>query len=90
MLADRGGEEGGVGHTGSAKEGVVATRASKRMAAFSSSSSKNRAGKGVAGWERGGVEGGARVEEGWVKTWENIFKHFFKKGSFFCLDCCLC
>ena len=38
VLADRGGEEGGVGHTGSAKEGVVAPGASKRMAAFSSSS----------------------------------------------------
>ena len=86
-MADRGGEEGGVGHTGSAKEGVVAPRASKRMAAFSSSSTQDRAGKRVARWERGGVEGGARVEEGWVKAWENFVKHFSQNASFFCLDC---
>ena len=23
------------------------------------------------------------MEEGWVKTWENIFKHFFQNVSFF-------
>ena len=38
VLAYRGGKEGGVGYTGSAKEGVVAPGAGKRMAAFSSSS----------------------------------------------------
>ena len=85
-MADRGGEEGGVGHTGSAKEGVVAPGASKRMAAFSSSSTKDRASKGVARWEWGGVEGGAGVEEGWVKTWE---RRTFQNVSLFCLDCWL-